>query len=289
MNNFSSLLAEIARNAEQATVIHPEDYQNKNGLLVCGRCHTPKQTVIEVPGVWPRSKVFCMCQCEEEKYRRNSREKTARERRDRLQAETISDMDTAAAKAMTLDRDDGSNAFMAELARKYIGMWDTISGSGKGGLVLWGSPGTGKTFYDTAIGNELAKRGVTVARVTAGGVVEAVQGQYDRAETLALLNAFDLLILDDIGAERDTPYAREVIFSLVDNRMKSGKPIIATTNLSLEQMEKPKDRNGNTDTGYKRIFDRLLDMSTPIMMTGASHRDGRQARETIKGMMGGAS
>ena len=46
----------------------------------------------------------------------------------------------------------------------------------------------------------------------------------------------DLLVVDDFGASRDTSYGREVVFSLIDDRISANGPMVVTTNLSPEQM-----------------------------------------------------
>ena len=45
-----------------------------------------------------------------------------------------------------------------------------------------------------------------------------------------------LLILDDFGMERGTEYGLEQIYAVIDGRYRSGKPLIATTNLTLQEL-----------------------------------------------------
>lgn len=279
----------VAAAAKVAACLSPDDYKDRAGFWVCGKCHTRKQTEIQIPSVLPPTKVFCLCECQlaEREYRRSGREN--KERIEELKRANVSDMDTPAAQAMTLDKDDGSNPFMSKMAARFVENWGALSESGRAGLVLWGTPGTGKTFFATAIGNALMQKGVTVARTTAARVVEAMQGLYDyeRSSSISRINKHDLLILDDLGAERDTSFAREVMFSLVDDRCKRGLTTIVTTNMTLQRMQNPVDKTGNPDMGYKRIMDRLLGVSTPIQMSGESHRrrEGNDARDMLRGIM----
>ncbi len=76
-----------------------------------------------------------------------------------------------------------------------------------------------------------------------------------------------LAVWDDLGAERDTSFAEEQLFSIIDRRLLSGKPTIVTTNLTFQQM-----RNSQT-TAQRRIFDRVIEMC-PIQM----RFDGRNRR-----------
>ena len=50
-----------------------------------------------------------------------------------------------------------------------------------------------------------------------------------------------LLILDDFGMERGTEYGLEQVYSVIDSRYRSDKPLIATTNLTLEELQHPQD------------------------------------------------
>ena len=56
-------------------------------------------------------------------------------------------------------------------------------------------------------------------------------------EYLKSLNRYQLLIIDDLGVERDTPYVLETVYLVIDERYKSGKQFIITTNLSLEKLQ----------------------------------------------------
>ena len=268
---MNEILSNIVKAAEANAKYSDGDYI-ENGLLMCGFCRTQKETWFEVPGLVPHRKVVCMCKCSEENYRNGVSEQKAKEKREKLRRECTTDMDTASAREMTLDKDDGANPTITHLAKSFVDNFDELSKDGNG-LVLWGNPGTGKTFFATAIGNELLKRGKTVARVSAAKVVENAQGLYDyeRSSFVSLLNRNDLLILDDIGAERDTDFAREVMFRLVDERTRRKGMTIVTTNLTNDFMQNP-TKNGYPDMGYKRVFDRLMSYCTPVLVAGESRR-----------------
>lgn len=280
---MNEIIGQIAENTKRAACLSPEDYKDQDGLWVCGKCHTRKQCVIEVPGLIPRTVVFCDCKHRSAELIREENGQKKEERREALR--WLSDLETA--QDVTLARDDGANPEVRKIADMYIAGWPLHCDTGKYGLIFWGQPGTGKTFFATAIGNALQRQGVTAARVTAAKIVEAMQGMYDYEKTnmLSALNRSDLLILDDLGAERDTAFAREVIFSLIDSRRNLNRNILVTTNLSMKQMTDPRDKIGNPDMGYKRIFDRLLGCCAPVLVAGDSHRrtEGREAREWLRG------
>ena len=77
---------------------------------------------------------------------------------------------------------------------------------------------------------------------------------------------FPLLIIDDFGMERGTEYALEQVYNIVDSRYRSRKPLIVTTNLTLDEIRHPQD------TAHARIYDRILEMCVPVSCIGASLR-----------------
>ena len=71
-----------------------------------------------------------------------------------------------------------------------------------------------------------------------------------------------LLIIDDFGMERGTEYGLEQVYNVIDSRYRSRKPLIVTTNLTLEELQHPED------TAHARIYDRLLEMCSPSALLG---------------------
>ncbi|MCB6812321.1 ATP-binding protein, partial [bacterium MSK18_59] len=68
------------------------------------------------------------------------------------------------------------------------------------------------------------------------------------------------------GMERGTEYGLEQVYSVIDSRYRSSKPLIATTNLTLEELQHPQD------TPHARIYDRLTSMCAPVRFTGSNFR-----------------
>ncbi len=97
----------------------------------------------------------------------------------------------------------------------------------------------------------------------------------DRNEYISRLCSFPLLILDDFGMERGTEYGLEQVYNVIDSRYRSRKPLIVTTNLTLEELQNPED------TAHARIYDRLTEMCTPVRITGENFRKAR-AREKME-------
>ena len=106
-------------------------------------------------------------------------------------------------------------------------------------------------------------------------------GGKPRANALAQC-AIDLLILDDLGAERSTDYALEQVYNIVDSRYRAGLPVIYTTNLTLEELKNPADMR------YARIYDRVLEKCFPVEFRGVSRRKhgARQGFDDMMALLG---
>ena len=162
------------------------------------------------------------------------------------------------------DKDNGKNPIMW-MARDYVDKWsDALSDNM--GLVLWGDVGTGKTFFAACIANALVEQHVSVKMTNFSTILNDLFAESDKNKYLNRLNDHSLLIIDDLGIERGTEYALEQVYNVIDSRYKSGKPLIITTNLTLDELKYP------TDIPHKRIYDRVLGMCVPVMFNGVNFR-----------------
>lgn len=133
------------------------------------------------------------------------------------------------------------------------------------GLIFHGPVGTGKSFTSACIANELLDSSTSVIMTSFVKILQNIQKQ-DEAEYIAMLNSAKLLILDDLGTERNTDYALEKVYNIIDSRSRVSKPMVLTTNLSLDEMMDA------TDIRYKRIYDRILETCYPVEISGDSFR-----------------
>ena len=72
------------------------------------------------------------------------------------------------------------------------------------------------------------------------------------------------------------------LYNIVDSRYRSRKPLIVTTNLTLDEIRHPQD------TAHARIYDRLLEMCVPISCIGVSFRkeNAQEKLERLKLLIG---
>jgi DNA replication protein DnaC len=161
-----------------------------------------------------------------------------------------------------------------KLATKYVEEFDEWEGES---LMFWGEPGNGKSHLATAVANELTAKGKRVVFISMPDLLEKIKATFNKnsveteAEIMRGLQMCDLLIIDDIGAEKVSDWVQEVIFRIVDGRYKKVKPIMATSNLEPKELA---ERIG------KRAYDRLIEISQPIQNEATSYR-----REKAKARM----
>ncbi len=176
----------------------------------------------------------------------------------------------------TFYNDNGKNPNMSR-ARCYVDRWNKMC-SENIGLLLWGEVGTGKSFFAACIANALIEECVSVKMTNFAAILHDLFSCDDKNEYIDRLNESSLLIIDDLGIERNTEYALEQVYNIIDARYKSNKPVIITTNLSLTELKHP------VDTAHKRIYDRVLEMCVPIRFNGENMRcsKAKHKMETAK-------
>jgi DNA replication protein DnaC len=212
----------------------------------------------------------CKCQRDEIDAMRESDKAAAsnKARIERLRERGIAD---ELIRSMRFETDKGYNAAVIEKAKKYVAHFDEML-SENVGIIFTGSVGTGKTFYAACIANALIEKGILVVFTSFTRIIRTSFDEYPAA--LKAIEQADLVVFDDVGAERDSSFAYERAFEAVDTRIKTRKPIIATTNLS------PDDFTSTADVRLKRIYDRLLGACVVILVSGESVRALEQRAKT---------
>lgn len=85
----------------------------------------------------------------------------------------------------------------------------------------------------------------------------------DEEEVMSRYSWCDLLVLDDLGAEKVTDWSRQLLYLLIDRRYRNQKQTIVTTNLTPDQL---------AETIDARIVSRLAEMGVVIELTGSDKR-----------------
>lgn len=137
------------------------------------------------------------------------------------------------------------------------------------GLLLWGDVGTGKSFFAGCIANALLDKGIPVLMTNFSRILNTLTGMYsdDRNQFIDSFNKYSLLIIDDLGIERSSEFALEQVFNVIDSRYRSKKPLIVTTNLTLDELKHSKD------LARARIYDRVLERCVPLKINNQNIRE----------------
>ena len=126
-----------------------------------------------------------------------------------------------------------------QTCRKYALTFNERSGN----LLFSGDTGLGKTFLSACIARAVADRGYSVVYESAGHLfanLERAKFDNDEAakEDSRKYTACDLLIIDDLGTEMPGQFTTAALYNLVNDRLLTAKPMIVSTNLTVDEMLK---------------------------------------------------
>jgi len=265
--------------ANEANKPNQNDYIDAaDGLYHCGVCKQPKQKRQEFLG--RIAVVGIMCKCREEEVARQERERQ-KQKVELLKSDGFTDRTMEGCR---FEVDDNPESAQSKACRNYVEHFQEFYSRGKG-LLLTGSVGTGKTFLATCIANALMDKLHPVLMTSISRYIRGMEGEFgNRNEHIDYLNKFDLVVFDDLGIERNTPYMNELVYALIDGRIRTGKPMVITTNETMKTLRKTE----SIDISKTRIYDRILSACIPIEFNGENIRR-QQAREDyldLKGLLG---
>jgi DNA replication protein DnaC len=137
----------------------------------------------------------------------------------------------------------------------------------KDGLLIYGSVGTGKTHLAAGILKIAFSRGFDGVLISVPDLLNEIRKSYngdgERGRIEEKVRNKFIVVLDDLGAENLTDWVREKLFTLINYRYETQKPLIITTNCTPAEL---------TERVDVRITDRLREMCTTVQISGRSRR-----------------
>lgn len=274
LNTFS-LMMSIARRGLANQEKRPGDFVGDDGLLYCGVCGEKRQNYISVanpsdddPERQSNVLVTASCKCDREKEEERKRAEQAEKDMayiEKLRGASLMD-DKFKSSTFENFKPNKFNTRNLKLCKRYATAFDLMMEKNQG-LILWGDVGTGKSYAAACIANYLLDHKTPVVMTSFVKILAAIQKERDQEERIiSRLNRAKLVIFDDLGAERDTSFGIEKVYSIVDERYRKQLPMILTTNLTLDQMKR------ETDIRFSRIYDRIFETCYPMQFTGPSWR-----------------
>lgn len=148
------------------------------------------------------------------------------------------------------------------------------------GLYLTGPFGVGKTYFLGAIANKLKEMNISSMLIYMPEFVREIKTSIQDNSINQKMDYFknaDVLMLDDIGAETQSPWFRdEILGSVLQYRMMEQLPVFFTSNYSLKQLEEHlanTNRGGVEQVKAGRVIERIKQVSREVPLTGENRRD----------------
>lgn len=134
------------------------------------------------------------------------------------------------------------------------------------GMYIWGGVGTGKTYAAYAIMKKLGEIGLRARLHTAPDLMRLLRDDFNHKDSYNLDRLMEnrgVLIIDDLGAEKNSEWVGETLHRLIDHRYREMIPIIITSNNSLDEL---------TERVGERIPSRIAEMCDIIHLDGVDRR-----------------
>ena len=267
-------MADIIGSIAAAVPTDSDTYLGDDGLLYCNRCHTARQSRIEI---FNRIMVVnCLCKCMAAERDKQEETRKQQEYMARVMSNRAVGFPDRELMNYTFDMDDGSMPTITNAMMAYVDNFHELRKTGKG-LLLYGDVGTGKTFFAACVVNALINKGHPCLMTNFSRLANQIAGMWEgKQEYIDSLNMFSLVAIDDLGVERDTEYMNENVTTIIDSLYRAKVPMIITSNYT------PKQLTESCDIRKKRVYDRMLERCHPVKVNSVSRRKEAGRSDFVK-------
>ena len=134
------------------------------------------------------------------------------------------------------------------------------------GLYLCGPVGVGKTHLAVSALKEVCLRGTHGYFARISNVLHRLRPPVTDDELFDKLETIDFLVLDDLGAQKDSAWTLEVLTEIIEARLVGMLPTVITSNLTLEMLA-----GGGLECS--RIASRIKQMCDVVLVRGDDYRE----------------
>lgn len=182
----------------------------------------------------------------------------------------LQELETSSLK--TIDTSDKNRYKLIKWVTNFIKGYDY--GKNIKGLYLHGNFGCGKTYILSACFNEMKKRGFRTKIVYLPDLLRIIKGDFEAMnDIMDELCNIDILLIDDIGAEKVTDWGRdEILGTILQSRMNEHKTTFFTSNFTIKELEEHLSNKGVDKVKANRIVERIKQLTIDMEMLGANMR-----------------
>ncbi len=182
----------------------------------------------------------------------------------------LQELETSSLK--TIDTSDKNRYKLIKWVTNFIKEYDY--GKNIKGLYLHGNFGCGKTYILSACFNEMKKRGFRTKIVYLPELLRTIKGDFEAMnDIMDELCNIDILLIDDIGAEKVTDWGRdEILGTILQSRMNEHKTTFFTSNFTIKELEEHLSNKGVDKVKANRIIERIKQLTIDMEMLGANMR-----------------
>ncbi len=190
----------------------------------------------------------------------------------KIKESTTASKELETSSLKTIDTSDKNRYKLIKWVTNFIKEYDF--GKNIKGLYLHGNFGCGKTYILSACFNEMKKRGFKTKIIYLPDLLRTIKGDFEAMNVIMdeLCNV-DILLIDDIGAEKVTDWGRdEILGTILQSRMNEHKTTFFTSNFTIKELEEHLSNKGVDKVKANRIIERIKQLTIDMEMLGANMR-----------------